>query len=252
VLWVFLREPARDEAERLESGASATEAPRPTIPLLQFLGELFRTPSALMLILAFFGANSVGLVFLSWMPKYMKDNFEMSLTMAGFSASFYLQVASIIGATIGGALADVARRHFPGGRILTQSLGAMLGIPFIYLAGLATEATQLVVYLTLFGLAKGIYDANIWASMYDVVHPTRRATMLGLANMIGWFGAGLGTYGIGVATTRLNVTMGQALASTSVIYAGVALLLLTAGLVTARRDIRRASATDAAENTFTH
>jgi len=35
----------------------------PTIPMWQFLKELTRTPSALLLIAAFFGANSVGLVF---------------------------------------------------------------------------------------------------------------------------------------------------------------------------------------------
>jgi len=87
-----------------------------------------------------------------------------------------------------------------------------------------------------FGLAKGIYDANIWASMYDVVHPSRRATMLGLANMIGWFGAGCGTTAIGVATTRWGVTMGQALASTAGIYAVVAVLLILAGAVFAPRD----------------
>ncbi|MEX2286827.1 MAG: MFS transporter [Planctomycetaceae bacterium] len=253
VLMLFLREPGRNEAERLESGAAADEVDPKAIPLRRFLGELLHTPSALLLVAAFFGANSVGLVFLSWMPKYLKDNFEMSLTMAGFSSSFYLQVASIIGSVIGGVLADRARLLHPGGRILTQSLGALLGIPFIYLSGLATDVVNLVMYLTLFGLAKGIYDANIWASMYDVVHPSRRATMLGLANMIGWFGAGCGTFGIGVATTRLNITMGQALASTSVIYAVVAILLLVAGLAFAPRDIRRAAtAADAEAAALTH
>jgi MFS family permease len=106
----------------------------------------------------------------------------------------------------------------------------------------------LIVYLTLIGLAKGIYDANIWASMYDVVHPTRRATMLGLANMIGWFGAGCGTYGFGLATSRWNISMGQALSSTAAIYAVVAVLLLIAGTLTARHDVHRSEVTaDAAE-----
>jgi MFS family permease len=241
VLSIFLREPARNEAERIESGKDVhDQAETRALPISQFLAELARTPSALLLVLAFFGANSVGLVFLSWMPKYLADEFKMSLTMAGFSASFYLQVASMFGAVLGGVLADRLRDKLPGGRILAQSLGALLGIPFIYLSGLATDATHLVIYLTLFGLAKGIYDANIWASMYDVIHPSRRATMLGLANMIGWFGAGCGTYGIGVATTDYGITMGQALASTAVIYAVVALCLLAAALIFAPRDILRA------------
>lgn len=245
VLAVFLREPARNEAERFELAPAEQESPPPpAIPIGQFLRELLLTPTALLLILAFFGANSVGLVFMTWMPNYLSENFGMALAKAAFVSTFYQQVASVVGATLGGALADRARRRLPGGRILTQSLGAFMAIPFIYFAGQVPNSQEqvLIVYLTLIGLAKGIYDANIWASMYDVVHPTRRATMLGLANMIGWFGAGCGTYGFGLATARWKISMGQALSSTAVIYAVVALLLLFAGLVTARRDVQRAMA----------
>ena len=135
---------------------------------------------------------------------------------------------------------------------LTQALGALLGIPFIYLAGLTTQTVHLVIYLTCFGFAKGIYDANIWASMYDVVHPSRRATMLGLANMIGWFGAGCGTKAIGIATTRFKVSMGEALSSTAGIYALVAVLLIVAALVFAPRDILHAEAAGQAEESAAH
>ncbi len=117
-----------------------------------------------------------------------------------------------------------------------------MGIPLIYLCGRQVEATPLLVYLTLFGLAEGIYDANIWASMYDVIHPSRRGTMLGLANMIGWLGAGVATVGTGMAMTRLHMTYGQVLSVTAIIYAAVAVLLIIAGVVFAPRDVRRAQA----------
>jgi MFS family permease len=119
-------------------------------------------------------------------------------------------------------------------------LGALLGIPFIYLSGTTTDAVTLIVFLTCFGLAKGIYDANIWASMYDVVHPSRRATMLGLANMIGWLGGGLATAATGSVMTRLHWGLGQVLSTTAILYALVAILLILAGAVYAPRDIRRA------------
>ena len=253
VLAIFLREPARNEAERREAAergsgsppapAHADETAEPAaIPLRQFLGELLATPSAVLLILAFFGANSVAFVFLSWMPKYLHDMFHMDLGTAAFSATFYLQVASIVGSILGGALADRARVFFAGGRILSQSLGAVLGIPFIYLSGATMQAVPLLVFLACFGLAKGIYDANIWASMYDVVHPSRRATMLGLANMIGWFGACVATSATGLATTRFDLTLGQVMSATAAIYAVVAVVLIIAGGVYAPRDIRRAQA----------
>lgn len=242
VLAVFLREPSRNEAERFENGGAEPAPPPPTIPMAQFLGELLRTPSALLLVLAFFGANSVGLVFMTWMPNYLSENFGMTLMKAAFVSTFYQQIASVVGSILGGALADRARKRLPGGRILTQAIGALCGVPVIYLAGLTTHSRELILYLSLIGLAKGVYDANIWASMYDVIHPSRRATMLGLANMIGWFGAGCGTYGFGLATTRWKISMGEALSSTAAIYAVVAVLLFLAGAVFAPRDIRHAEA----------
>ena len=64
VLAIFIREPARNEAERLESGDAAPERAEPTVPVGEFLRGLAPTPSAVLLICAFLGANSVGLVFL--------------------------------------------------------------------------------------------------------------------------------------------------------------------------------------------
>ena len=95
--------------------------------------------------------------------------------------------------------------------------------------------------MTLFGLFKGIYDANIWASLYDVVPVSRRSSAVGMMNMIGWLGGGLGAWLVGRAMDR-GVTMSAAIASTAIIYLGVAVLLLVAGLVFAPRDVRRQGA----------
>jgi len=51
-----------------------------------------------------------------------------------------------------------------------------------------------------FGYFKGMYDANIWASLHNVVKPERRATVVGVMNSIGWLGGGAGARVIGVAT----------------------------------------------------
>jgi hypothetical protein len=37
-----------------------------------------------------------------------------------------------------------------------------------------------------FGYFKGMYDANIRASLHDVAPPERRATAVGVMNAIGW------------------------------------------------------------------
>lgn len=227
VLMFFIREPARNEAELRETGQVSEATSEPPLPLVEYLRNLVRTPSALLLIFAFLGANSVGLVFLTWMPTFLYEKFKLSLTLSGVSATVYLQIASMAGAMLGGTLADWWRARVSGGRMYTQAVGAVCGAPFIFLCGTTLELSVLVIAMILFGLFKGIYDSNIWASLYDVVPTSRRSTSVGLMNMVGWLGGALGAYLVGLAVD-LGVTMSVAIASTAVIYIGVAVMLVLA------------------------
>jgi MFS family permease len=148
----------------------------------------------------------------------------------------------MVGAGIGGSIADRWRRSRPGGRILTQSLGAMLGAPFIFLFGYTTDLLVIVVAMSLFGIFKGIYDANIWASLYDVITPSRRGAAVGIMNMVGWLGGALGAYSLGALVQRKVLTMSAAFSSTAIIYLLVATALIVGGLRFAPRDTARAGA----------
>ena len=195
---------------------------------------LLSNPAALLLATAFLGANSVGLVFLTWMPTFLKEKFDLSLAVAGVSATVYLQVASMVGAMLGGAMADWLRARTLGGRMYVQALGALCGAPFIFLCGSTLELGVLVAAMIFFGLSKGVYDSNIWASLYDVIPVSRRSTSVGMMNMVGWLGGALGAYLVGLAVD-LGVTMSVAIASTAVIYLGVALLLVVAAWLAPRQ-----------------
>jgi MFS family permease len=237
VLAAFIREPERDEAERREFGQASDKPVEVPIPLGDYLRGLLVNPSALLLAVAFLGANSVGLVFLTWMPTFLKEKFDLSLALAGVSATVYLQIASMIGAMIGGTTADWLRARTVGGRMYVQALGAICGAPFIFLCGTTLELSMLVAAMIFFGLSKGIYDSNIWASLYDVIPVSRRSTSVGMMNMIGWLGGALGAYLVGLAVD-LGVTMSTAIASTAVIYVGVALLLVLAAMLAGRQAAR--------------
>ena len=56
-------------------------------------------------------ANFVAVVLLSWMPKFLFDRFGMGLAMSGLTATIFVQVASMIGAPLGGAGRLVAPAH---------------------------------------------------------------------------------------------------------------------------------------------
>ncbi len=231
VLWRFLREPPRNAAERLERGEA--EAAQ-TMPFGVFLRELIRTPAAMLLIAAFFGANGVAMVFLTWMPTFLKEKFQLTLAVAGFNATFFLQTASLVGAMVGGFWADTWRRKHRGGRMWTQAVGAFLGVPFIFLCGDTRELGVLIGAMTAFGFCKGLYDANIWASLYEVVPPERRAAAVGLMNMLGWLGGGLGALLVGRAV-QSGATMSVAISCAAVIYLGVGVLLCLSGRLTSLR-----------------
>jgi MFS family permease len=248
VLFAFIREPARNEAERIEAGGVETPPPTP-VPLGAFLKEVANTPTLLILFLAFVGANSVAGVFLTWTPTFLTESFGLSVKQSAIVSSLALWIPCILGSIAGGLWADRWRRRTPGGRILSQASGMILGAPFIVVAGLTGDISSghaaplwmAVVALVGFGFFKGIYDANIWASMYDVVTPSRRGTALGIANMVGWLGAGVSAPVIGYAVDY-GVPMSTAIAYTSIAYLLVGLLLINAGLVFAPRDIQHAEA----------
>jgi MFS family permease len=237
LLRVFIREPKRNQAEREERGAILENTEPEPISMRAFLVELARTPTAILLVAAYFGANMVGLVFLTWMPTFLKEKFGLNLAAAGLGATFFIQMASIAGSLVGGVLADLLVLTRLDGRIRLQALAALLGAPFIFLCGYTRSPAVLVVAMTLFGLCKGVYDSNLTAAYYDVITPIRRGTATGLMNLVGWMGAGLGSLAIGVAVDH-HITMSAAISSTALIYIGVAAILYSAAVFTAQKDIR--------------
>jgi MFS family permease len=233
VLIALLREPARGQAE--ETTARAIDRGPSTVR--RDLRTILGTPMVIVLMAVFVGANFVAMIFLTWMPSYLTRQFGMSLSMAGLSATAYLQLASVAGVLSGGALADRLVQRYASGRMLTQAAGLLCGVPFIFLTGWTLSVPVLVVAMTGFGYFKGLYDANIWASLHDVVRPERRATAVGLMNAIGWFGGGMAPVAIAAASQRYG--MSACLSANAAVYVLFG-LLLCAGIAIYMRDGQQA------------
>ena len=224
-LIALLREPARGQAEASADAAASAhrELNLKSSNARQDLRAILGTRMVIVLIAVFVGANFVAMIFLTWMPSYLTRQFGMSLSMAGLSATAYLQVASVAGVISGGALADRLVRRRAGGRMITQAIGLLCGVPFIFLTGWTMSVPVLVVAMAGFGYFKGVYDANIWASLHDVVAPGRRATAVGLMNAIGWFGGGMAPVAIAAASQRYG--MSACLSANAAVYLCFGLLL---------------------------
>lgn len=218
VLNRFLREPQRGQAELAESAEQA-------LTFRQFVKLLRRTPTMLCLTGAFACSNFVALVLLTWMPKFLFDKFHMSLAAAGLAATAFVQLASIAGSLAGGWLADCLRTRTPRGRILIQATGVLCGAPFVAWCGMTQSVTSLIMALTAWGFCKGMYDANIFASMFDVVRPEARGTAAGFINSMGWIGGGWAPIAVGYIARDRGLSAGITAASTVYILAFVLLMI---------------------------
>ncbi len=235
VLGRFLVEPARGASD-FTGGARAER-----IPLREFQRILWNTPTAWLLMLAFLCSNFVAVVLLTWMPKFLFDRFHLSLAAAGLTATVFVQLASMAGSPLGGWFADVLRKRTPGGRLIVQSIGVFGGAPFVVLCGMTTSTAWLAFALIAWGLFKGLYDANIFASLFDVIRPEARGTAAGCMNMVGWLGGG-GTAPIVIGYIAQQRGLGPAIAMAAAVYLVAGALLVTAILRYVGRDSARMQA----------
>lgn len=218
LLSMFLKEAPRGMSDEPARDSQASPA------MMEGFREILQNRMTLLLIAVFIGANFVAVVFLTWMPTFLFEKFRMSLSMAGVNATAYLQIASVLGVISGGILADTLARKMPGGRFFAQSFGLLCGVPFVFLTGWTTSVPTLVVALIGFGYFKGLYDANIFAGLYDVVPVSRRGAAAGLLNSLGWLGAGFAPVAIALASSHYGMSL--SISATAGIYLVIGLLLL--------------------------
>lgn len=207
------------------------DAPRPAatatrIPLREVCAVVFRKPTVLLLALAFGGMVFVHIGYVTWMPTFLKEQFGLSLSHAGFSSMFYHHLLAYVGVLFGGWLSDrmAARRRQV--RMEIECLGLLLGAPFILLMGVSGSLILTYVALAGFGFFRGVYDSNLMAAPFDVIPSKYRASatglMLGCAFLIG----SAAPVALGWMKSRMGLGIG--LSSLGFVYLLSAALVLVA------------------------
>jgi predicted MFS family arabinose efflux permease len=211
----LLREPRR--------GLSEQAAPSERLPLAARIRESAGSPTLILHTLAFVGMLLTLTAYLTWTPTLLYRKFGLGLAEAGFHATFWHHLGAMIGAIVGGRIADHWSRRTSLSRPLTQISGLFLATPFIFLLGAAETKMAVLVSLGLFGLFRGFYDSNLFASPYEVIRPQARATATGLMLAVAFLLGGVSPLLTGWLSQQ--VSLGAALSATSIFYFGAALLL---------------------------
>jgi hypothetical protein len=101
--------------------------------------------------------------------------------------------------------------------------GLFLGAPFIYFMAESNSLIVIYVSLSMFGLFRGMYDSNIFASLYDVIEAPFRSTATGIMLMIGFCVGALSPYILGVLQPTFGLSNGIAFLSLIYIFSGISL-----------------------------
>lgn len=217
-LFMLLRNPPR-EAQREQ--AAAVEGPRGIV------GGLLGNWNFILLVLYFTLPAIAGWVVRDWMPDILQDKFHLKQGWAGMNAILYVQIASLVGAVVGGVLADRWMRRTVRGRIYTSAIGMMLFLPALFSVGNAATLGIAVIGLIVFGVGWGFFDTNNMPILCQIARPEWRATGYGIMNLVSISCGGFGDVIFGALRDRhvpLNLIFG-AFASVALLSVGLVLLI---------------------------
>jgi sugar phosphate permease len=173
-----------------------------------------QTPTLWFTYLGFAAVVFVTTSIITWLPTYFFRAGGIPEDQAGLRASAIMALA-VIGAPLGGLLADLWYRKNLRGRLLFCAISVLIAAAFVYLAFSLLECMGQYIVLLLVGISITCFIPAALAVCQDVVHAGLRATSVALAVIVQHLlGSSLGpivtgafsdAYGIKTAMTFLPI-----------------------------------------------
>lgn len=203
---------------------------------LSFL-ELVRVPTFGLLSIVF-PAFLFGLWMLyAWLPNFLHEKFELDLGQAGFTATVYLQSATLVGLLWGGLLADRLFLFTKASRLWLMAASLLLCSPCLHFIGNSSTLLGTCIAAALFGLFSGFLMGNIFPAAFEVVPADTRASAVGCLNFCGALVSGFAPLVVGVWKKELGIE--RLLTYTSILYIATALVLIAGIKLLFVRDYQR-------------
>ncbi len=212
--------------DKVKDASKKTKVDKNAPSVGESVREFFSVPSAILLTICFAGVIFVVQGYLTWSTLFLQEKFAMSNTAAGFNSVFYAHIGSFVGILLAGRLSDKLASKKPQYRVLLQSMGYLLASPFIVLMGLSSEIALVFIGFAGFGFFRGFYDANIYATLYDVMPAKFRGSAAGIMLFIGFILGSFAPWILGLVKPHLGLSYGIAMLSTVWIFLGLVLLII--------------------------
>jgi len=184
VLFFFIKDYKTVHLEKTETTTDRiAERRKVRMTLKDTMKEFLSKPS---LIFTFFGM--AGVVFtttslITWLPTYFHRVQGMAEGPAGMKASIVMLLA-IVGAPLGGYVADRWRRKKLNARLLVPSITSFISAILMFLAFSIFDGQMQYLVLLSVGISVTAFIAAATAVTQDVVHPGLRAMSYAIAVII--------------------------------------------------------------------
>lgn len=190
------------------------------------VAAFFKVPTAVCLLIAYTGGIFVITGYLTWMPKLMKETFDLSMSAAGFHSMFWANVAAFLGVMLGGTVNDrLVSRGKGAGRLIIQTAGLLLAVPCIVLMGLSHNLVVVCAALAGYGLFRGVFESGTYPVLYDVISPRFYSMSSAVMILFGFSIGALAPWLLGIISDNFGLAQGVALLGTVWLAVSFALIL---------------------------
>lgn len=190
----------RDRVQTIDAKIEDTE--KEALHFMTAVKDLFSRRNFILLLVFYSLLGVVAWLTIGWLPTFYKEHFNLSQTLAGAYATLYIHPAALVGAIIGGYLADKFIHKIPRSRIWIPILGLMVAAPAVFVAGGTTILPLTVGCFLLFSLTRVFSDVNLMPILCQISDPRHRATGLGILNAAACIVGGIGLYAGGLLRDR--------------------------------------------------
>jgi MFS family permease len=204
---------------------------------------VLRTPT---LIWVFLGGAMItfavnGLI--AWAAAFMERVHGLSVASVGAQFGLWALAGGVLGALVGGRLADRLQQRWSGGRVLASGAGFVLGAPVCAALLLVHDLRWFAPLILATYFLYSWYNGPLAAVILDVVPPAVQASVLGAFVLFSHLaGDALAPPLIGYLSDRTGSLRTAMLLLPAVGVLGGAIILI--GLTTVKRDMQRVSALD--------
>ena len=228
---------ARLKDKPSDPAQAAVKADSPSLP--SAIAAFFKVPTAVCMLVAYcgliFGLNG----YLTWMPKYMKDTFDLSLSSAGFHSMFWTHAAAFIGVLAAGIISDRIAAVSGGrkNRLLVQVAGLLLASPCIVLMGVSHSFVLVCAALAGFGFFRAFFDAGTYAVLYDVIDAKYYSLSSAILILFGFGIGSLAPWILGIISDNFGLSGG--IASLAAVWVVASLALILARIAFFEKDAKK-------------